>query len=416
MSRKCVFTGLAAILLLALMLFVQPASAAPLFARQYNMPCQSCHVAFPKLNAFGEQFAANNMKLPNWRETTIPMGDDMLALPKQVPLAVRAQAFVQGREAENVDPESGLRRESDIDFQAPYLIKLISSAPLSEQITYYFYAILAEKGGNGEALVEDAWFRYANLFGSGISLQLGQFQISDVMFPRELRLTFQDYVPYRMAGITYDRGVLFERSFGAVDLAVGAVNGNGIEENFDLNSPGYARPDNMFDNDTEKTVFGRVGAALGPVEAGLFGLAAEQRSSDDLRDTDKFVFGLDLSGQVNARVFWYAQLLYNTWEAFLDAAPASDIDWYGGFAGVDYAANERWVYSVLWNYADANDFDGTGTVYEGIDINSLTLAASYYFMRNVKGLIEANLDLKDEESPGHLTREHYALLGFDAAF
>ena len=402
--------------LLILLGSAAPAAAAPMFARQYAMPCQSCHTAFPKLNAFGEQFIGNNMRLPNWRDTTMEMGDERLALPKQLPLAVRAQAFAQVREAGQVDPATGRSDGSEFDFQAPYLIKLLSSAPLSEQITFYFYAILAEKGGNGEALVEDAWFRYGDLFGSGVSMQLGQFQVSDVMFPRELRLTFQDFIPYRMAGITYERGVLFERGFGPVDVALGAVNGNGITQNFDIDSPGFARPDNMFDNDSDKSAFGRVGVTLGRIGAGLFALGGEQRSSGDTRDTDKRVFGVDLSGPAGDKAHWYLQLLYNSWEGFLDTAPGRDIDWYGGFAGVDYIASDRWVFSGLWNYADAKDFDGTGTVYEGIDLNSLTAAASYYFMRNVKGVLELNYDLKSREPPGHLTREHYGLVGFDAAF
>ena len=60
--------------------------------------------------------------------------------------------------------------------------------------------------------------------------------------------------------------------------------------------------------------------------------------------------------------------------------------WFGAFIGVDYIHSDHWVYSLLYNYADANDFKNTDTVYEGIDINSLTLSTSYYFMRNVKGV------------------------------
>ncbi len=84
--------------------------------------------------------------------------------------------------------------------------------------------------------------------------------------------------------------------------------------------------------------------------------------------------------------------------------------------------NERWAWSLLYNYADADDLDNTDTIYEGIDINSLTLTSSYYFMRNVKGIAELNVDLLDKEDQtgqywtGHLSREHYFLFGFDAAF
>lgn len=418
-----------AVLPVLLIAVVSDAAAMPVFARKYDMSCVACHAAFPKLNQFGEYFQANNMRLPNWKDSTLSGGDDRLALPDRVPLAVRAQAYMQVREADNIDPETGASRSATTDFQSPYLIKLLSSAPLSDHITYYFYAIFAEKGGNGEVVVEDAWFRHDDIFGSGVGLQLGQFQISDLMFPRETRLPFQDFMVYRLAGITYDRGILFDRGFGPVDAAFGLVNGNGVSSNYDLNSPGLNRPDNMFDSDNNKTAFGRLGTDIGPVSVGLFGLSGEQRSAsgpaglnEGDRDTDKKVWGLDASGRFGEHIHWYAQFLYNRWDRFLDSAPDRDYDWTGGFLGVDYIPNERWAYSLLYNYADANDLDNTDTIYEGIDINSLTFTSSYYFMRNVKGVAELNVDLQEEQQKtgnywtGHLSQEHYFLFGFDAAF
>lgn len=414
---------------LALLAWSGPASAMPAFARQYGFSCNTCHNAFPRLNEFGEYFAGNNYRMPNWRETMMDTGDAMLALPKSVPFAIRAQAYVQGRDGEEVDYETGpTGNDSSFDFQAPYLIKLLSSAPLSEHISYYFYGIFAEKGSNGETIIEDAWFSYADIAGTGVNGMLGQFQVSDLMFPREVRLTFQDYYAYRAAGITYDRGIILDRGFGPVDVAVGFTNGNGIEENITINSPGYRRPDHMFDNDSDKNVFTRIGGSLGPVNIGVFGFWGEQSSRTGYagtdagdRDTDKTIYGVDLSGSIGAKTHWYAQFLWNEWDEFLDADPSTDYDWFGAFAGVDFIMNDRWAFSLLYNYTDASDFDDTGTVYEGIDVNSLTLGASYYFMRNVKGVIEINGDFLSEDDGGppyvgHQTKENYILVGFDAAY
>lgn len=420
--------SMAALLFLMLApLLSSQANAAPMFARKYNISCNVCHSAFPALNAFGEEFAASNFRLPNWRDTTVKTGDDQLALPDSVPAAFRAQAFVQARDGEAVDEVTGERTEADSDFQSPYLIKLLSSAPLSDNITYYFYGIFAEKGGNGEVIIEDAWFSHDDLFGSGVSMMLGQFQVSDLMFPRETRLTFQDFMAYRMAGITYDRGVLFERGFGPVDVGLGLVNGNGIEENVTINSPGYRRSDHLFDNDTDKAVFARFSTSWSGVDGGLFLYGGEQKNAagpagieSGGRDTDKEIVGIDLSGRIRGNWRWFGQALWNRWDEFIDVGQREE--WYGGFVGLDYTPPGRWAYSALYNYADANDFDGTDTVFEGIDINSITLSASYYFMRNVKGVMEVNVDLLSEESQsgnfytGHLTREHYVLVGFDAAF
>ncbi len=402
-------------------------AAMPVFARKYTMSCAACHSAYPKLNQFGEQFSANNMKLPNWRDTTLQTGDDHLALPSSAPFAIRAQAYAQAREGKSIDPVTGATEQASSGFQSPYLVKLLSSAPLSEHMTYYFYGIFAEKGGNGETVIEDAWFRHDDVFGSGIGMQLGQFQVSDLMFAREIRLPFQDYMAYRMAGIAYDRGVLFDRGFENFDVGLGLVNGNGISQNFDINSPGYRRPDKMFDNNSDKSVFGRMGMELGPASVGLFGLAGEQANATGPagldrgdRDTDKRIVGLDVSGDMQGKAYWYAQLLWNSWDGFLDQD--QEYNWWGGFVGADYIPNETWAYSLLYNFADANDLSDTDTIYEGIDINSLSVTASYYFMRNVKAVAEVNIDFLDENSrqgayyTGHLTNEHYILFGFDAAF
>ncbi len=401
--------------------------AMPVFARKYDMSCVACHAAFPRLNKFGEYFRDNNMKLPNWRDTTVQAGDSRLALPSIVPLAIRAQAYVQGRSGESIDPVTGDSEQASTDFQSPYLVKLLSSAPLSDHISYYFYGIFAEKGGNGEVIIEDAWFRHDDMFGSGVGMMLGQFQISDMMFARETRMPFQDFMIYRMAGITYDRGLLFDRSFGNFDFGFGLVNGNGIEANLRINSPGYKRPDKMFDNNSGKSVFGRIGTDVGSASFGLFGLLGDQANAtgdagldSGNRETDKRIVGLDVSGDVQGKLYWYGQVLWNSWDDFLDEG--KDYRWWGTFLGTDYIANDTWAFSALYNYADAGDLNSTDTIYEGININTLSLTASYYFMRNVKGVAEVNVDFLGKESrqgdfyTGHLTKEHYFILGFDASF
>ena len=422
--------GLAASLLIglaSLLLFPASASAIPAFARQYGISCSTCHAAFPRLNSFGKNFVADNYRLENWKENTLQTGDDMLALPKTVPLALRVQAYVQTHQAYDMDPATGtVNNKASWDFQSPYLIKLLSSAPLSDHITYYFYGILAEQGGNGSAFIEDAWISHDDVFGSGVSMQLGQFQVSDLMFPRETRLTTQDFLPYRMAGITYERGVIFSRDFGPANLALGVTNSNGIDTSYSANSAGYRRPETLFDNNNSKSVFGRIGTDIGPVRTGLFGLTGKQPSggtapstTEGTRETNKQVLGLDVSGD-DSQLYWFGQLLWNRWDNFLDDSPDVNRSWNGGFVGADYVYSDRWTYSLLYNRAMAKDFHGTNTIYEGIELNTLSATASYYFMRNAKGIIEANFDMQpvnhDPNFVGHKTKEGYLLVGFDVAF
>lgn len=90
--------------------------------------------------------------------------------------------------------------------------------------------------------------------------------------------------------------------------------------------------------------------------------------------------------------------------------------------GVDWIPNAQWAFSALYNYDSAGDLARTNTIYEGLAMNSLSLTASYYFMRNVKAIVEVNFDFLNKTKPtgpyftGHLSRENYILFGFDTAF
>ncbi len=412
--------------LVLMIIGLQQAVAMPTFARKYNMSCTACHAAFPRLNEFGEMFAAQNMRLSNWKEaSTSNTGDPRLALPDSVPLALRAQGFTQFRDDATGTDANGTEYDSRLDFQSPYLIKLLSSAPLSDHITFYGYGIMAEKGGNGEFLIEDAWFSHDDLFGSGTGLMLGQFQISDLMFPRETRLTFQDFMVYRMAGVTYERGLILDHGLGPIDLAVGAVNGNGVSSSASVSSSGYRRSDALFDNDSSKSIFARVGTEIGGISLGLFGLTGRERFDgtfdgtnfiENSWDSKKRIAGIDLSGKVGNNVYWFFQGLANEWDDVLERDKT--YDWNGMFIGVDYIHSPLWAYSALYNLTDSGDLDGTDTAYNGIDMNSLTLTTSYYFMTNAKLVLEGNLDMldTDTENNGHNATDNYLLVGFDAAF
>jgi hypothetical protein len=59
------------------------APAVPVFARKYETSCQTCHVAYPKLNSFGEAFRRNGYRFP--------AGEDEEA-SKDEPIALGHQA------------------------------------------------------------------------------------------------------------------------------------------------------------------------------------------------------------------------------------------------------------------------------------------------------------------------------------
>ena len=163
------------------------AGAIPAFARRYKVTCALCHNPMPTLTDFGERFAANGYRMVSGEAMpdTIGTNDPLLSLPDKLPLAVRldlyAQAYANGKAA--------------TDFQSPYGLKLMSGGAISKKLSYYFYTFLAERGEVGG--IEDAFIHINDIGNKPFDLALGQYQVSDPLFKRELRLEFEDYAVYR---------------------------------------------------------------------------------------------------------------------------------------------------------------------------------------------------------------------------
>src|ERR1700687_3445535 len=49
----------------------QPSHAIPAFARKYGLPCSACHIGWPILNVFGQQFRDNGYQIGNDRDSPI---------------------------------------------------------------------------------------------------------------------------------------------------------------------------------------------------------------------------------------------------------------------------------------------------------------------------------------------------------
>jgi hypothetical protein len=326
--------------LLLLALSPRTAQGIPVFSRRYKVSCQLCHEPFPKLTAFGEQFAANGFRMEPRQEQpdTIGTNDSLLALPATIPLAVRVDGYVQAY----------AKGSAVTDFQAPYLVKLLSSATLGKTFSYYFYALLLESGEPGG--VEDA-FLYANdIGGEPVDAWLGQFQVSDAMFSRELRLEFEDYVVYRtLVGavpydLTYDRGLGVTAEYGGFGLVGDLVNGNGI---------GAAQADAHFDVDAKKNVAAHLRHGLGRV-GGIGGLYYYGQAVGNGQTNSTTMLGVDAT--FAAGIFQFnGQFLYrfDSDPLFTGGGPAVATN--GGFGElIIRPARSRWYGYGLYNLVQAN--------------------------------------------------------------
>ena len=336
----------------------RPADAIPAFARKYRVSCATCHSPVPRLNAFGEQFAANGFEFAPGEEPrdTVGTGDPLLRLQQNLPIAVRLDAYLSMLSRRNAG-------QVVVDQQLPWVAKVLSGGQIADRISYYMYFLATERGE--VAGLEDAYVQFTDIGGSGVSVLAGQFQVSDPMFKRELRLPVEDYQPYRVrvgdtrADLTYERGLMAVWSpRNGTDLALEVVNGQGLAA---------ANDARQYDTDGFKNVALRASQDLGPLRLGAFGYVGKERA-DGVSSRIR-VLGPDATlalgsvGELNVQLLrrWDDDPFLGSCSASspcpggetapfgttVDAAMAELIFWPGGATG-------RWWVAGLWNYVDAD--------------------------------------------------------------
>lgn len=381
-----------AALALALLL-PEPASAIPAFARRYGVSCNLCHSTVPRLNAYGEAFAGNGFELVVGEEPrdTIQTGDPLLRLLRRLDLAVRMDLFATAL--------APVRRDgADIDLQLPYGVKLLSGGPLANRISYYMYFYMTERGEI--AGLEDAYVQFTDIGGSGVSAIVGQFQVSDPLFKRELRLQYEDYQPYRVrvgsarADLTYDRGIMLAASpWEGTDVVASVVNGRGL---------GEAGEDRHYDRDNNKPVSLRLSQELGPVRVGGFGYYGLERSAGF---TDRItVWGPDATvslGVLELNVQYLRREDTNPLFSPVPQRVAVNSVMAEALYG-PFGADGRWTVAGLWNWVDADApllslRLGRGETEDGFRSRYHAVSGGLHYLahRNVRFTGEAGYDIED---------------------
>ena len=381
----------------------------PAFARKYKVSCNLCHMPFPKLTDFGSAFAWNGFQFATEEQPrdTIDTGDPLLQLVQDIPLAVRFDGYAQG-----ISDPHGEKVSNDLGF--PWGVKLLTGGVLAKNVSWYMYFFLSERGDI--AGLEDAYLQFTDMWGSGVALIAGQFQVSDPLFKRELRLEFEDYMAYRVrvgdarTDLTYDRGLMGLWSpWKNGDLAGGIVNGQGLTE---------ARDARQYDRDPGKNVFLRYSHSFGALRLGAFGLFGDEEA-DDVRN-QTWVFGPDASLVLGDLWEVNAQYLYRTDDDpffGFEAAPTDtevhsalgELLWYPSGRG------GRWTLTALYNWIHSDQAIFTLRVGEGTPENPFistysfgALGANWLFWRNLRLTGELGWDF--EQVYARLA------LGFVAAF
>lgn len=361
------------------------AYAIPAFARQYKLSCQTCHAPVPKLKAFGDEFAGNGFVLEDKENSRyfVETGDQELSLIRDFPVAVRFDLVGSYNTA---NKKKG-------DFGTPYNLKFLSGGSLAKDISYYFYFFFSERGE--VAGVEDAYIMFNNIFGVDLDLYIGQFQTSDPLFKREIRLTFEDYDIYKAkiglnhANLTYDRGLMLTLGLETgTDIILEAVNGSGI---------GAADELKLFDDDDNKNFMARISQSFGDfLRVGAFGYLGQQYMTNDVTkvNSDFLMAGPDAT--ISFGDFAELNLQYvirNDDEALLSQSDnaMNEIKTQGGFAEliITPKGDQSKQYGVLlFNYVDSD--------FTKLNKKSATVHLGHVFRRNIRFFTEYTYT-EDEE-------------------
>jgi hypothetical protein len=374
--------------------FVNDILAIPAFARKYNMSCKTCHTQFPALKDFGDEFAGNGFILKDQDAPRyfVDTGDEELSLIRDLPLALRLEGYVTYK-----------TNSEHSDFTAPYLLKLLSGGSIAPDVAYYFYFFFSERGEVSG--IEDAFIMFNDLFGSELDVYVGQFQVSDPLFKRELRLTFDDYEIYKtkvgmsQVNLAYDRGIMLTYGFeSGTDITAMVLNGTGIgEANFLRN----------FDNDNYKNLMGRVSQDIGEnFRIGGFGYWGKEEKS--------VAGGLLYSNNSTVMFGGDATITFDPLELNIQFVERRDDNPYflhelnigniinkkvntrGGFAELIFRPkgdDSKWYLTALFNFieSDTHVLDRSTRNYE-----SLATHFGYMLRRNIRLVAEYSHDFKQQ--------------------
>jgi len=375
--QKLLLIWLSLILMINLFL-PSDSDAIPAFARRYKISCSTCHAPVPKLKPYGDEFAGSGFIMKENEKTRdyISAGDDLLWLNKTFPVAIRFDAYAMYDQKKSVDN----------DLQTPWGVKLLSGGTLYKNIGYYFYFYFSERGE--VAGIEDAYVHFDNVFGSPLDVLVGQFQTSDPLMKRELRLTFEDYVFYKTSigqsktNLAYDRGIMLIYGIEntGTDIVGLVVNGNGKEE---------AGEDKKFDRDRFKNFGLRLSQGIGEFMS-IGGYFYQGRENIALGNYENKItyWGPDVSVSVGP-IEVTAQYMLRKDSNPLFRANAEEIESTGIIAEAIFAPQldrSRFYLTGLYNQIDSD--------LESPHYQTATLSGTYLVARNLRLIAEYTRDLE----------------------
>jgi hypothetical protein len=356
--------------------WARPAHAVPAFARAYKTPCTTCHVQFPKLNAFGMAFKQRGYRMPGQKGQFVWKKDNL-------PLAALAQVTYERLDTPGAT--SGTVDRRGLDF--------FSAGSVGPRVSYFLdygfdvsdFTTAGGDTGSVTTMVPGGTFLIFDDLVSNSRLNLRAGVMSDEFFylASARRTTIADY----MAPVSPDH----------TGVEVNGVTGSGLRYAAGFGDDEMVGVDGVSNN--LRAGYGWVTYGMPGQTLGARLIAAQAGASPAADGTHTQVdLNADLhAGPANLILAYYAQ-------DNMGGVPGDkQTNW---LAEAIYPALRTVLLTARY---EAQDTKVGGAAVPGTDSQTV-LNASYYLLPNMK--LQAEYSGMDEEEEN--TREERVTFGFAA--
>jgi hypothetical protein len=450
MAKRYRLSSVAISMGLSFILSASAANAIPAFARKYQTSCQTCHIGFPKLNAFGEAFRLGGYRMPKESEDQIKMKPVSLGadaykrmwpraiypsdLPGQVPLAFN----VKMASVYNSSTDDTGRHLIQNDFQFPQEANLFAGGTLGEHMSFLGEVTFAENpDGSSSTELERVHLQLGSFVGPDhlVNLKLGKFAPDFADGFHEMWLSTNNGIDtvFSFNPIGLNGGTGLADSGGGVSLpsnvkgvelygvgahrffyTVGAANGlgvaNGNSGRGSATKDVYARADYKIggmalDGDITGVTLPPENWRERSLRVGVLGYHGSGKGTDfPFTDSDGIAFNVQDTSFTRAGV--YASVFFNDLNVFGVALVGHDNLSTTDVAGVSRQAGFRYrSWFVQSDYVIFPPLQASLRLenlsppdHSAASIRALNASLSYFIYVNVKATVEYHRDLRQSSN------------------
>ena len=171
----------------------RPSSAIPAFARKYGFNCAMCHVAWPRLNDFGQKYRMNGYQIPGQEDQ-----DKAVWQQPGIPLSLRTSA---GYTSDQFSPDGA---ETETNQFLVNGVDLLGGGLLGLNKGFFLAYLPRIEGGNGiepqTGEVEQANVIFSRLGSTWFNARVGRYEAAYLPFSQLRSITISPYEIYAFIG------------------------------------------------------------------------------------------------------------------------------------------------------------------------------------------------------------------------